>query len=173
MTELLGQVGISTKASTWVQRGVEAITRAPVHHIVICISDTECISAEPGGAKIKPLDYRDDIIWSHFNFAPEQAQACADWARAREGRPYNFINCALIGFYCVTRIPLPRLVTDRFITDKSYQCAQFADSALTQGAGIKIFDDNRYRGGVHTGSFGDLFKEQGWWLDSEPQISYA
>lgn len=173
MANLTGQIGITTRADSWVQRGIELVTRSEVHHVVVAVSETKCISAQPGGAVITPIDYRDDIMWSQFDLTPEQAQACADWARAREGRPYNFINGALIGIYCLFRMPLPDFITDRFITDDSYQCAQLADAALTQGAGIDVFTDDRYPGGVYPGSFGRLFKSRGWWIDPKGHPWYA
>lgn len=164
-TSRLGQIGLTTEPQGIVGRAVEWVTKSKVHHVVICISDTEVIEAAPGGARIRPLDYRDDYVWSNFDMTPEQAQACADWARAREGRPYSFINGFFIGVYCMFGIEFPRFITERFSTDKSYQCAQLADAALTLGAGIEVFNDGRLFGAVYPGSLEILFKERGWWID--------
>lgn len=165
MNPQLGQIGLQTEAGSWQQKAIEWVTRSSVHHVVICISDTECIGAEPGGARIRPLNHRSDFVWSKFDLTPEQAQASADWARAREGRPYSFINGFFIGVYCMFGVEFPRFITKRFSTDKSYQCAQLGDGALTQGAGIEVFDDGRLPGAVHPGSLEMLYKAYGWWVD--------
>lgn len=163
MTEHLGQIGLTTEAKSFVEHMIEWVTQSSVHHVVIRISDTECIGANPGGANITPFDYRKDIIWSQFPLTREQAQNCADWAREREGRPYSFINGFFIGMHRLFKIQFPRFITKRFSTDKSYQCAQFADAALTLGAGITVFDDDRLFGAVAPGDLEILFKERGWW----------
>lgn len=165
MNSHLGQIGLTTEPRGWVSRMVELVTRSSVHHVVICISDTECIGAEPGGARIRPLSYRDDYVWSQFDLTEEQAQASADWARAREGRPYSFINGFFIGVHCMFGIDFPLFITKRFSTDKSYQCAQLADAAITHGAGVEVFSDGRLEGAVYPGSLEVLYKERGWWID--------
>lgn len=163
MTDHLGQIGLTTEAQSLTEHLIEWVTQSSVHHVVICISDTECIGAYPGGAKIYPINYRNDIMWSQFPLTPTQAQNCADWARAREGRPYSFINGFFIGVHRLFGIQFPLFITKRFSTDKSYQCAQFADAALTLGACVPVFDDDRLFGAVAPGDLEILFKEKGWW----------
>lgn len=157
----IGQIGLKTEAKGFVEKAIEFVTRSSVHHVVIAISETECIGAEPGGARIRLHDY-DRFVWSKFDLTPEQAQACADWARAREGRPYSFINGFLIGL-TMYGFTWPKPVWKYFSNDKSYQCAQLADAALTLGAGITVFEDGREFGEVYPGSLEKLFKERGWW----------
>ena len=159
----IGQIGLKTEASNWVEKAIEFVTRSTVHHVVIAISDTECIGAEPGGARIRSHEYT-QMVWSHFDLTPEQAQACADWARAREGIPYSFLNGMFIGL-TMCGFTWPKSILKRFSTDKSYQCAQFADAALSLGAGIVVFDDGRAFGEVYPGSLEKLFKERDWWIE--------
>jgi hypothetical protein len=162
MTTLLGQIGLKTEAHGFVENAIEFVTRSTVHHVVVAISETECISCEPFiGATIRPLNY-DKFVWSRFDLTPEQAQNCANWARAREHRPYSFVNGFLIGL-TMYGFTWPKFVWKHFSTDKSYQCAQFADAALTLGAGITVFDDGREFGQVFPGSLEALFKANGWW----------
>lgn len=163
MHSQLGQIGLKTEASNWVEKAIEFVTRSSVHHVVIAISDTECIGAEPGGARIRSHEYS-RFVWSKFDLTPEQAQACADWARAREGRPYSFVNGFFIGL-SMYGVKLPRFIIKRFSNDRAYQCAQFADAALTLGAGITVFDDGREFGEVYPGSLEMLFRERGWWIE--------
>lgn len=159
----IGQIGLKTEASNFIEKAIEFVTRSTVHHVVVAISDTECIGAEPGGARIRSHDY-EQLVWSKFDLTPEQAQACADWARAREGRPYSFINGFFIGL-SMYGWKMPKFILKRFSTDDSYQCAQFADAALSLGAGITVFDDGREFGEVYPGSLEQLFKERGWWIE--------
>jgi len=166
VVNLTGQIAIQTKPSDWVTQGIATVTNSDVFHVVIAISETECIGAQPGGAKILPIDYSPNLVWSKFDLTPQQAQACADWARAREHRPYSFINDALIGISCLFGITFPRFITKHFSNDKTYECAQLADAALTLGAGISVFDDSRPFGTVYPGSFEVLFKKYGWWTVS-------
>lgn len=159
----LGQIGLKTEAKGFVERAVEFVTRSSVHHVVIAISDNEVISAEPGGARIRPHDYS-YFVWSQFEMTDEQAQACADWARAREGAPYSFINGFFIGL-SMYGIRIPLAIRKRIARDTHYQCAQLADAALTLGAGITVFEDGRDFGEVYPGALEQLFKERGWWVE--------
>lgn len=163
MDSLLGQVGLIPDGRGFLANAIDWITKSRVHHVIVAISDTECIGAEPGGVTIRPLEYFPNAIWSRFGLTPEQAKASAEWATEREGRPYNFIDDAIIGFECVTGIIFPKFITNLYDTDKSFQCAQFGDSALSKGAGISVFNDQRPPGTVYPGSFERLFRENGWW----------
>lgn len=163
MYEHLGQIGLTTEAGNFIEHMVEWVTKSSVHHVVICVSETECVGAYPSGAKVKPIDYRKDIMWSQFPLTPEQAQNCANWARAREGRPYSFVNGFFIGVSHLFGIHFPLFITKRFSTDRDYNCSQLADAALTHGAGIKVFDDGRLSGSVAPGDLEQLFKDKGWW----------
>lgn len=164
MHSQIGQIGLKTEAHGFVEKAIEFVTRSTVHHVVVAISETECVGAEPWtGITVRPHDY-DKFVWSHFELTPEQAQACADWAKSRIGRKYSFVNGFLIGL-TMYGFTWPKFVWKYFSTDKSYQCAQFADAALTMGAGITVFDDGREFGQVYPGSLEKLFKERGWWID--------
>lgn len=164
MHSQIGQIGLKTEAHGFVEKAVEFVTRSSVHHVVVAISETECVGAEPGGGiTLRRHDY-EPLVWSHFEMTPEQAQACADWAKDRIGRPYSFINGFLIGL-TMYGVKWPKWLWKHFSTDNSYQCAQFADAALTLGAGITVFDDGREFGQVYPGSLEQLFKDRGWWVE--------
>lgn len=163
MHSQIGQIGLKTEAHGFIEKAIEFVTRSSVHHVVIAISDTECIGAEPGGAKIRLHEY-DNFVWSKFELTPQQATNCANWARARENRPYSFINGFLIGL-TMYGFTWPKSVWKFFSNDRHYQCAQFADAALTLGAGISVFNDGREFGQVYPGSLEQLFKERGWWIE--------
>lgn len=161
--ELLGQVGLIPDGKGFIPNLIDWATRSTVHHVIIAISETECIGAEPNGAKIRPLTDFPNAIWSQFPLTPEQARATAAWAAERVGRPYNWVDDGIIGIECITGIVFPKFITDRYDNDRSYECAQLADAALTNGAKITVFDDNRPPGTVYPGSFEKLYRQYGWW----------
>lgn len=165
--ELLGQVGLIPDGKGFIPNIINWATRSTVHHAIVAISDTECIGAEPNGATIRPLSFFPNAIWSRFPLSDAQAQGSAQWAAEREGRPYNWIDDAIIGIQCVSGVVFPRFITNHYDNDKYYECAQLADAALTHGAGISVFDDNRPPGLVYPGSFEKLFREYGWWTRPE------
>lgn len=160
-----GQIALIPGGSSWIAQGIELVTASDVCHVIIGIDEEYCIGAEPGGAKIRPISYWDTAVWSRFEFSEAQALACASWARAREGRPYNFIDDALIGIEDLSHLQLPEWFMKGYSTDTSYECAQLADAALSFGAGISVFNDGRLPGQVAPGSFEPFFKERGWWHD--------
>lgn len=167
MSARTGQIGLIPHPTNWVERAVEKLTFSSVHHVIIAISETECIGAEPKGAKIRPITDFPVAIWSEFDYAPGQAQAVADWARDREHRPYNFIADALIGLGIGLGLPMPRFITRLFDGDHFYECAQLADAALLH-AGIQLFETGRGPGSVYPGSFEPVFKLLGFWPSDLP-----
>jgi hypothetical protein len=159
---LLGQIGLIPNPQNFVERGIEFVTRSKVHHVIVCISDTECIGAEPGGARIQSLTDWPNAIWSQYEFTPQQAQASADWARSKEGVPYNWIDDAYIGLACLFGRQAPRFIVERVGDEDTLQCAQLGYGALTKGAGIQVFSDARLEGAVFPGSFVPVWKQNGW-----------
>lgn len=160
---LTGQIGLIPDGKSFVPQAIQWITSSDVYHVVIAISETECIGAEPGGAKIRPIDYWSNVMWSNFPLTPQQAQDTADWARAKEGVAYNYVDDLLIGAECLMKVKFPEIIMRHYDNGKSYECAQLADAALTHGGGYKVFNDNRHPGQVYPGSFEPLFKQYGWW----------
>lgn len=161
--EHYGQVFLQTGPVTKVQWLICAFTQSPAFHAGFGIGNGLVISAQPGGVRIEQESVYAGAMWSRFPLTDLQADDAVEWAMAREGRPYNWINDALIGIENMTPIRFPRWVSKHWDDDDSYQCAQFADAALTHGAGIKVFDDGRTPGRVSPGSFAALFHINGWW----------
>lgn len=160
--ELLGQIAVIPGANTPIQYGICKITGSHCAHVIVCIGDNECIGAEPGGARIRPMTDYPTAIWSKFVFQPGQAQAIADYARAQEHKPYNYFDDAIIGLQCALHFHLPEWVTGKFGDDDSFECAQLADAAL-QAGGIQAFTDKRPPGSVFPGSFEFLFIRDQWY----------
>jgi uncharacterized protein YycO len=158
-----GQVFLQTGPVTKVQWFICAFTQSPAFHCGMGIGNGMVISAQPGGVRIEQESVYPGAMWSEFDLSIKQAHDAVDWIKAREGRPYNWVDDAMIGIESVTPLRFPRWMTRHWQNDHYYQCAQLADAALTKGAGLTVFDDGREPGRVSPGSFGALFKARGWW----------
>jgi hypothetical protein len=161
-----GQVGIIAGPTTRIQWLICAFTQSPAFHTVLGLKGGLVISAQPGGVRIEPESTYADAIWSKNVYIPGQAQAIEDWARAREGRKYNWVDDGLIGIQTMFGLKLPKWVTKHYDNDKSYECGQFCDAALWHGGDFHEFRDNRPPGMVSPASFVPIWKAAGWWPEN-------
>lgn len=163
----IGQIGLiyDRKGThrSFVAKAIDWVTRSPVHHVIVCVSEDHCVEAQPGGAVLSPLSKWPNAVWSNFPLTPAQAEGTAQWAIDHIGTPYGFLDDAAIGIGLLLN-HWAGFELQRFLSsDHSLQCAQLADAALTKGGKFKVFDDNRLDGAVYPGSFVPLFKKYGWW----------
>jgi uncharacterized protein YycO len=136
-------------------------TRSPVSHTVIAINETECVGAEPKGARRRPISYFGHVIWSRFDYTDEQRAIVVDFAERRIGVPYSYLTDAAIAAAFLLHRRTPKVIEDYLSSDYVYECAQLADAALL-AAGIHAFDDGRLPGTVYPGSFVPLYRRNGW-----------
>lgn len=163
MDPLLGQVGIIPNGESWIARAIERLTHSESCHAVIGLGGGMCIGAEPGGARIRPVTDWPTAIWSKFPLTASQAYGCAAWAEKREYAPYAYLDDALLGLEYALNFRWPKFVTRHFSSDRQWMCSELADAALTLGAGIKVFDDDRDFCETSPGDFERLFRAKGWW----------
>lgn len=159
---LTGQIGLIPHPHGWVEHAIETVTRAPVHHVVVAITETLVIGADPAGATVHRVSDYPDAVWSHFGLTDQQRHAIVVWASAHVGTPYSFLDDAAIGIALLSGIPTPRWVQERLSSDRHLQCAQLADAAYL-AAGLHLFDDGRLPGAVYPGSFIPIWQQHGWW----------
>ena len=162
---LTGQIGLVRDGTSWVARGIEQVTGSRVFHVVVAVSETEAVGAEPHGAKKHPIGFYPNTVWSHFKLDDEQIDDIVRWTLGHIGTPYNYLDDAAIGFARILdRVHLPSPTwLERFLADPSHlQCAQLADMAY-EAAGITLFRDHRTPGAVFPGSFVPLWRDLGWW----------
>jgi hypothetical protein len=131
---------------------VETFEGSKAFHCVVAISETEAIGAEPGGAKIRPIDYWPNAVWTEFDLTDAQRQGIADWARAREGRPYAYLDIAVLAVHLKTGWPIPNWLGWWMSLDVAYICSELAACALAYGAGLKPFG-KRWPGTVTPGDW--------------------
>jgi hypothetical protein len=161
MTTRAGQIGLIHKAKGPAGWLIQVITRSKANHVIIALDDETCIGAEPGGAKIRPISYFEDVIWSDFDLTDTQRTEIVTWARAKEGTPYAYLADIAIGLTFLLGIRTPRRLIGYVSTEYILECAQLADIAY-RNAGIVLFPDH-FPGQIFPGSYIPLFKQRGWW----------
>lgn len=159
---LAGQIALIPDGKRWFQRLIQWVTRSPVHHCVVAISDTECVSAEIQGVIIRPVSHFPKAVWSRFAITDPQRHDIVRFATAQIGKPYALLDDLLIGVALVTRTNTPHWIQDKLMSDDKWQCAELTDAALLAG-GINLFPGGRPACAVYPGSFLPLFREHGWW----------
>lgn len=164
MTSLTGQIGLRLDGKSFIAKTIEHVTQSRAHHVVIAINETHVISAEPGGAVIRPMDYFPSIVWSQFEYTDEQRQKMAVAAASMNRQEYNYLGFALIGFELITKIRVPDFIARAFSWQDRMFCSQMADFLLRK-IGIDLFHSQW--GMVSPGDFLNYFHQMGW-LDLAP-----
>lgn len=159
MSSLTGQIGIRMHAAGGIGAMIERITQSDTHHVVVAINETHVVSAEPGGAKIRPMTDYPEIIWSQFDYTDEQRQHMAVLAASMNRQEYNYLGFALIGFELITKVRVPDAVARAFSYQDRMFCSQMADFCLRK-AGFALFPSKW--GMVSPGDFERYFQSVGW-----------
>lgn len=161
MPDRTGQIGLVPHPVRFWPRVIAWATHSTVYHSVLAVDNTRAVSAEPGGAVFRPLNFWPDTIWSQFELTPEQREDIADWAVAHIGTAYNFLDDLAIGLAMVFGIHTPKWIQRYLSSDYTMECAQLCCQAYTE-AGIDLFTDGRPPGAVYPGSFEPVFRTHGW-----------
>jgi hypothetical protein len=152
----LGQIGLVTGRGI-VPAAVRYGTAAEVSHVIIDAGDGMVVSAQLGGAVLRPIEHYPAATWSRYEYRPGQAQAVADFARAHLGAPYNLAAAAVVVLSRALTMHLPPDRTLRF-----YQCAQLAEDALLE-AGVIPYRHGREPGPASPRTFQLEFTARGWY----------
>jgi hypothetical protein len=160
----LGQVAVIPGSSSFVTWAVCKITGSHCGHMIIKVSDTECVSADAdvNEVRVHPLTDFGNAVWSKFDMTTEQSLAAVSYAMAQVGKPYAYLDDGLIGLERIFRFRFPDWVRQRFQDDGQWQCAQLADASLA-AAKVNVFKDGRMVGDVYPGSYEQLFVDRGWY----------
>jgi hypothetical protein len=164
---LTGQIGLCwTKG--WAGRLIRFVTRSHFNHAIIAISETECVGAEPGGVRVRPITDYPNVVWSRFPVNtsipptwPDKAAAIVAFTNSTIGARYNYFDDVVIGLGLILRVHTPNWMLRILADPHSWQCAALCDAAYT-AAGIHLFKDQRPFGAVYPGSYTPLFKDRGW-----------
>ena len=163
----LGQVAVIPGSSSFVTWAVCKITGSHCGHMVIKVSETDCVSADADANEVRlhPLTDFPNALWSRFELTDAQALASVGYAMAQVGKPYAYLDDALIGVERIFRFRFPDWVRRRFSDDGQWQCAQLSDACMA-AAGVNVFKDGRMIGDVFPGSYEQAFVERGWYTEA-------
>jgi hypothetical protein len=152
VSDRTGQIGLVPHPQTLVECGIDWATSSPVFHAVCGISATECMSAEPGGARTRQLTEYPDAYWSDFPLTEPERTAIVAKANDMLGTPYGWFADAAI--FVALKTPF------RIDSDKRTECAQLCDTAYS-AAGIHLFE-HVLPSAVYPGMFVPIFEKNGW-----------
>lgn len=109
---LTGQVGCVVDSRGWMGKAIERVTGSRAHHVVIALSDTHCISAEPGGAKRRPISDFEFVVWSKYQHTEEQAHLIAGLAEYSQHVRYDYLSFIALGVHFLTGAKIPDKVAE-------------------------------------------------------------
>ena len=158
---ITGQVGLIESDGRTKGELVAWATRSRYSHMVVAVSETLCVSAEPGGARIRPIEFYPEVVWSRYSLRPSQRRRIVRYALSKLGTKYAWLDYFAAGIASVTRTNTPEWLRSFIETDDRLICSQLCDLAL-QAAGIHVFFDERPAGAVVPASFGRVFVARGW-----------
>lgn len=159
--DVTGQVGLIRSDGHWKGQIVALVSKSQFCHMVVAISETHCVSAEPGGARVRPMSFYPEIVWSRFPMRASQRRRAVRYALSRVGAPYGWFDYLAAGVAMLTRTQTPEWLRSYIADDNRLLCSQLCDLTL-QAAGIHVFFDERPAGAVIPASFGKVFVARGW-----------
>ena len=154
------QVGLVPHAHTPAEHIIDWATDSVVHHAILGITEEICISLEPQGAVLRYISRFPDAIWSRWNHTPKQQADILQFGHDHIDAKYGWLQDLAIGIAHLSNEKTPQFIQNYLSSDKTYECAQFCDAALTY-AGIHLFKDV-VPAAVYPGMFYDVYKELGW-----------
>ena len=127
---LTGQVGLVTDKRHWMGRAILRITGWRYHHTVIAVSDTHCVSAEPGGVRRRPITDYPGVVWSQYAMTDKQAHLVAGIAEYSLGCRYDYLSCVAHAIAAVTRHDTPAYVQQWLADRAPTTCSSLAKTAI-------------------------------------------
>lgn len=159
MSDITGQIGLRRFGTTPVARGIEWATDSHCHHVVVAVSPTMCVSAEPGGVRYRAISDYPHLDWSAFELTREQKQAISIAAYNYIGTKYNLAIYPPLLFQKLTGHKVDGWVARWLSKRPNENCSQLSDDIYNK-AGIHLFPDIAEL--VTPGDFERLFIARGW-----------
>jgi hypothetical protein len=127
--DLTAQIGLIPHPHTLLERTIDKITDSVVHHSVLAVTKTHCVSAEARGVRVRRIDYFPDAYWSEFDLSTTQRDTIVDFGIERIDRPYGWFTDAAIGISVLAKEKTPAWVENYLNDDRWYECAQLCEAA--------------------------------------------
>jgi hypothetical protein len=156
---LTGQIGLRRHGASEVAKGIEWATDSHTHHVVLAVSESQVISAEPGGSRYRPITDYPALVWSQFTLTPAQQATIVATAATYIDRPYNYAIYGPLLFQKLTGHKVDGWVADWLSKRPNENCSQLTDDIYT-AAGFHLFPDIPEI--VTPGDFERLFITHGW-----------
>lgn len=158
---LTGQIGLRRFGTSMVSRGIEWATDSHTHHVVVAISEGVCVSAEPGGVRLRRIDDYPHVDWSRFDLADAQRDVIVATALDYAARQvkYNLAIYPPLLFQKLTGHKVDGWVAEWLSKRPNENCSQLSGDIYTK-AGIHLFEDITEL--VTPGDFERLFIAHGW-----------
>jgi hypothetical protein len=154
-----GQIGLVPHPHTPIEYLINLFTRSSVYHAVLAVSETECVSAEPGGVRIRQISEYPDAHWSDFPLTDMKRAVIVAKAKSMLTLPYGWFADAAIFVALNTPFRIPLWLAHYIDSDKRTECAQLCDTCY-QAAGIHFFQ-NVLPSAVYPGMFVGIFRKFG------------
>jgi hypothetical protein len=139
-TDLTGQIGLLMHGTTTIPKAIEWATDSHTHHVIVAISNTTCISAEPGGVRYRPLSDYSDAVFSSFDLTGAQKSAIVAAAETYIDRPYNYAIYGPLLWQKLTGDKVNGWVAQWLSKRSNENCSQLSDDIYTR-AGFHLFAD--------------------------------
>lgn len=156
---ITGQIGLRRYSGGFIGKAIEWATRSHTHHVVVAVSETVCISAEPGGARYRLISDYPALVWSRFGLTTAQQDQIRDAAAEYEHRPYNYAIYGPLLWQRLTGRKVDGWVAEWLSKRPNENCSQLSDDIYTL-AGFHLFPDIPEL--VTPGDFERLFQRLGW-----------
>lgn len=160
MPDLTAQIGIVPHPHTLVEHIIDWVTNSPVHHAVLAISATQCVSCETGGARLQYISDFPDAYWSAFDLTTVERDIIVLFGNSKLGKPYGWFADFAIAIALISGIQTPLWIQRYLNSDRQYECAQLCDAAYN-AAGRHLFA-GIISSAVFPGMFVPIWKSNGW-----------
>lgn len=137
--DLTGQIGICHHGSTAISRLIEWFTDSHTHHVFVMKSNTECVSAEPGGVVTRPLTHFKRVTLSRYKLTDIDKAGIVAACNSSDKLPYDLAVYPVLALSRLTRLPAPRFVNAWLERRINVTCSQLS-AQIYLAAGIRLFD---------------------------------
>lgn len=158
VADLTGQIGVIRNGDSLIARLIEWFTHSHTCHVVVAWSETECVSAEPGGVLDRSNDAYTNIVWSRYALTDAQRAAIVAACKSSEKLPYNYAVYPSLIISRLAHLPVPHIVAAWLERRRNVDCSQLA-TQIYAAAGLKLFP--KEPDVVTPGDFERLFQKDG------------
>jgi hypothetical protein len=156
---LTGQIGLLRNGNTFITRGIEWATYSHAHHVIVAISETQCVSAEPGGVRIRDISEYGHVDWSRFDLTKYERFNIYVNAIKSLKLPYNYAIYPFLLAARITGVLVPDWIAAWLSKRRNVDCSQLVDDVYNK-AGIDLFTAANVL--TTPGDFDRYFMHQGW-----------